>query len=70
MDMVKVDLSGVFLDVCFMFDSFVVGKLNELVNVVVCCVVEGGFVSFNLLFFYGGVGFGKIYFMYVIVWEL
>lgn len=64
------DMLQVQFDVWFIFDNFVVGKLNEFVYVVVCCVVEGGLVIFNLLFLYGGVGLGKIYLMYVVVYEI
>lgn len=50
----------------YIFDMFVIGKGNQMVYVVVFVVVEDlGFI-YNLFFFYGGVGFGKIYLMYVI----
>ncbi|TMV64307.1 chromosomal replication initiator protein DnaA, partial [Thioclava sp. BHET1] len=42
------------LDTRFTFDSFVVGKPNELAHAAARRVAEGGPVSFNPLFLYGG----------------
>lgn len=58
------------LDHRFTFDSFVVGKPNELANAAARRVAEGGPVTFNPLFLYGGVGLGKTHLMHAIAWEL
>ncbi|WP_370229675.1 chromosomal replication initiator protein DnaA [Cognatishimia sp.] len=69
-DTAKADLPGAPLDARFTFDSFVVGKPNELANAAARRVAEGGPVSFNPLFLYGGVGLGKTHLMHAIAWEL
>ncbi len=48
------DLPGAPLDARFTFDSFVVGKPNELAHAAARRVAEGGPVTFNPLFLYGG----------------
>lgn len=58
------------LDDRFTFDSFVVGKPNELAHASAKRVAEGGPVTFNPLFLYGGVGLGKTHLMHAIAWEL
>ena len=64
------DLPGAPIDARFTFDSFVVGKPNELAHAAARRVAEGGPVSFNPLFLYGGVGLGKTHLMHAIEWEL
>jgi len=54
----------------FTFDSFVVGKPNELAHAAARRVAEGGPVTFNPLFLYGGVGLGKTHLMHAIAQEL
>ncbi len=64
------DMPGAPLDRRFTFDSFVVGKPNELAHAAARRVAEGGPVTFNPLFLYGGVGLGKTHLMHAIAHEL
>ena len=61
---------GSAIDPRFTFDTFVVGKPNELANAAARRVAEGGPVTFNPLFLYGGVGLGKTHLMHAIANEL
>ncbi|MDQ2094014.1 chromosomal replication initiator protein DnaA [Rhodalgimonas zhirmunskyi] len=63
-------LPGAPLDPRFTFDSFIVGKPNELAHAAAKRVAEGGPVTFNPLFLYGGVGLGKTHLMHAIAHEL
>lgn len=64
------DLPGAALDARFTFDSFIVGKPNELAHAAARRVAEGGPVTFNPLFLYGGVGLGKTHLMHAIAHEM
>jgi chromosomal replication initiator protein len=58
------------LDRRFTFDSFVVGKSNELAHAAARRVATGGSVTFNPLFLHSSVGLGKTHLMQAIAWEL
>ncbi len=64
------ELPGAPLKTDFTFENFVVGKPNMMAHAAARRVAEGGPVSFNPLFLYGGVGLGKTHLMHAIAWEL
>ncbi len=65
----QLDLPNSPLDARFTFDKFVVGKPNELAHAAAKRVSDGGRVTFNPLFLYGGVGLGKTHLMHSIAWS-
>ena len=58
------------LDPRFVFDSFIVGKPNELAFAAAQRVAESEEAAFNPLFLYSGVGLGKTHLMHAIAWEI
>ncbi|MEM6387061.1 MAG: chromosomal replication initiator protein DnaA [Pseudomonadota bacterium] len=64
------EVPGAPIDNRFTFDTFVVGKPNELAHAAARRVAEGGPATFNPFFLYGGVGLGKTHLMHAIAWEL
>ena len=61
---------GSALDSRYQFDSFVVGKSNELAYAAARRVADTAPVNFNPLFLYGGVGLGKTHLMHAIAWHI
>lgn len=62
--------AGVPLEPRYTFDSFVVGKANELAYNAARTVAEGGPIDFNPLFLHGTTGLGKTHLMHAIGWEI
>ncbi|MBT4488298.1 MAG: chromosomal replication initiator protein DnaA, partial [Rhodospirillaceae bacterium] len=61
---------GSSLDARYQFDSFVVGKSNELAYAAARRVADTAQVNFNPLFLYGGGGLGKTHLMHAIAWHI
>ncbi len=61
---------GSTLDSRYQFESFVVGKSNELAYAAARRVADTAQVNFNPLFLYGGVGLGKTHLMHAIAWHI
>ena len=54
----------------FTFDSFIVGKSNELAHAAARRAADSDSVAFNPLFLYGPVGLGKTHLMHAIAWQM
>ena len=57
---------GTPLEPRYTFDSFVVGKANEVAYIAARTLAEGGKLVFNPLFLHGGTGLGKTHLMHAI----
>jgi chromosomal replication initiator protein len=66
----EASFEGSPLDERYTFDSFVVGKSNELAYAAAKRITEANDVTFNPLFLHGGVGLGKTHLMHAIAWEV
>jgi chromosomal replication initiator protein len=64
------DVVGLQLEERYSFDSFIIGKSNELAYNAARTVAEGGPMPFNPLFLHGTTGLGKTHLMHAIGWEL
>ncbi len=64
------EVLGLRLEERYTFDSFIVGKSNELAYNAARTVGEGGPIPFNPLFLHGTTGLGKTHLMHAIGWEL
>jgi chromosomal replication initiator protein len=59
-------VEGIQLEARYTFESFVVGKPNEVAYNAARTVAEGGALTFNPLFLHGGTGLGKTHLMHAI----
>ncbi|UTW55314.1 chromosomal replication initiator protein DnaA [Kordiimonas sp. SCSIO 12610] len=66
----ETSFEGSPLDERYTFESFVVGKSNELAYAAAKRITEAEEVAFNPLFLHGGVGLGKTHLMHAIAWEV
>ncbi len=61
---------GARLNPRFTFDSFIVGKSNEMAYAAARRVSESAAIAYNPLFLYGPVGVGKTHLMHAIAWDI
>jgi chromosomal replication initiator protein len=61
---------GARLNPRFTFESFIVGKSNEMAYAAARRVSESQAITYNPLFLYGPVGVGKTHLMHAIAWEI
>ncbi len=59
-------IAGSPLEARYTFDSFVVGKPNEVAYNAARSMADGGAIAFNPLFLHGGTGLGKTHLMHAI----
>lgn len=62
--------SSLPLDPRYTFDSFVVGKPNELAYAAARRVADSEDIPFNPLFIHGGVGLGKTHLLHAMAWRI
>lgn len=65
---------GMHLNPQYTFDSFVIGKSNELAHAIAKniaqCIIDGKLSDYNPMFLHGGVGLGKTHLMHAICHEV